>query len=165
MNTGNPLDFALQGRGFFVVRTGDATYYTRDGQFRRDADGRLTTADGASVQGANGDVSVGAGAVSVLADGTIMQDGQPLGRLAVADFADTSVLRPAGGGLFAAPSGAASDLSSPQIRQGMLEASNVSTADEMVSMMAALRSAEAGQRIAQVYDDLMGRAVTAFGQT
>ena len=56
------------------------------------------------------------------------------------------------------------DAEQPVVRQGMVEASNVSMADEMLALMAALRSAESAQRVVQVYDDLMGRALTAFGQ-
>jgi flagellar basal-body rod protein FlgF len=164
-NTGNAFDLALAGRGFFVVRSGSETLYTRDGQFTRDADGHLVTANGALLQAGGGDVTVGAGAMTVLADGTIMQDGQPADRIAVADFADTAVLTDAGAGLFAAPSGAATDLATPAIRQGALETSNISTADEMLSVMAAMRGAESGQRVVQTYDDLMGRALTAFGQS
>jgi flagellar basal-body rod protein FlgF len=161
--TGNTSDFAIQGRGFFVVRAGNETLYTRRGQFTRDADGHLVTADGAVLQSNGGDVTVGTGTMSVLADGTVMQDGQPGDRIAVADFADTKALEPAQNGLFKAHSGAALDMAAPQIRQGMVETSNVSTAEEMVTMMAALRSAESGQKMVQVYDDLMGRAITSFG--
>jgi flagellar basal body rod protein FlgG len=50
------------------------------------------------------------------------------------------------------------------VRQGAIEASNVSTGVEMVDMMAAIRRAESGQRLVNVYDDLMGRALTLFGQ-
>lgn len=164
-NTGNSLDLALSGRGFFIVRSGDVTQYTRAGAFSRDADGHLVTPGGAVLQANGGDLTVGMGPLNILADGTILQDGQPADRLAIADFADPHVLQPSGAGTFTAPDGAAREAASPQIRQGVLETSNVSTADEMLSVMSALRSAEAGQRAVQVYDDLMGRAITAFGQS
>jgi flagellar basal-body rod protein FlgF len=163
MTTANPLDLAIEGRGFFVVQQGSATLYTRDGAFHRDAQGRLATDSGAIVQLQSGDY--GTGTVSIQPDGTILQSNEPVGKLAVADFADPSVLSPVGTGLFAAPPGRATDLGSPKIRQGMLEASNVSTAEEMISLMASLRSAETGQRIVQVQDDLLDRAITAFGQS
>lgn len=163
-NTGNPFDLAISGSGFFVVQSAGGTFFTRNGQFSRDADGHLVTPDGMILQSATGDVTVGGSDVKILSDGTVLDGGQPAARLAIADFADPHTLQPAGAGLFAAPAGAARDVASPQIRQGMLETSNVSTADEMLSVMAALRSAETGQRVVQVYDDLMGRALTAFGQ-
>jgi flagellar basal body rod protein FlgG len=117
------------------------------------------------LQSASGDVRIEGGAFSVLADGTVQQNGQPVARLAIADFDDRQVLTPVGAGLFAAPAGSARDVAGPQIQQGMLETSNVTSANEMISMMAGLRSAEAGQRMVQVYDDLMGRVLTTFGQT
>jgi len=162
--TGNPLDLAISGDGFFTVRTDTGLFYTRSGQFSRDADGRLVTPDGAVLQSASGDVRLEGGDVSILADGTVQQSGQPVSQLAIATFDDLQLLQPAGSGLFAAPVGAARDVAGPQVRQGMLEASNVTTANEMISMMAGLRSAETGQRVVQVYDDLMGRALTTFGQ-
>ncbi len=162
--TGNASDFAIQGRGFFVVRAGNETLYTRQGQFSRDADGHLVTPQGAVLQSTGGDVTVNAETMSVLGDGTVMQDGQPGDRIAVVDFANATALTPAQNGTFRAPSGAAQDMAAPQVRQGMVETSNVSTAEEMVTMMAALRSAESGQKMVQVYDDLMGRAITSFGE-
>jgi len=164
-HTGNPLDLAISGAGFFTVRTEDGILYTRSGQFSRDAEGRLITPDGAVLQSSGGDVQVDGGNISILPDGTVQQNGQPVTQLAIAVFDDPRVLKPVGAGLFSAPSGAARDAAGQQIRQGMLEASNVTTASEMVSLMAGLRSAETGQRVVQIYDDLMGRALTAFGQT
>lgn len=162
-NTGNPLDVAISGAGFFVLRSQDGTFYTRSGQFARAADGRLTSPEGLIVQSTSGELVVGANDVKILNDGTVLDGDAPIGRLAVVSFADTSVLRPVGAGLFSAPEDAGQPVSA-ELHQGMLETSNVSTADEMVSIMAALRSAQSGQRVVQVYDDLMGRAVSAFGQ-
>jgi flagellar basal body rod protein FlgG len=163
-HTGNPLDLALAGTGFFTVRLNEQVLYTRAGQFTRDTDGRLVTPEGAVLQSLGGDVQLQDGKVSVLADGTLQQDDQPVSQLAIAAFDDPNVLKPVGAGLFSAPSGLARDETGAQVRQGMLESSNVTTATEMVSMMAAMRSAEAGQRLVQVYDDLMGRVLTTFGQ-
>lgn len=163
-NTGNPYDLALSGSGFFAVRdAGNATFYTRDGQFSRDADGKLVTADGKVLQSLSGDLTLGPGEPKVLADGTVLSDGEPTGRIAVMNFAAGSDLKPAGGNMFVGDAANAKPAVA-EVRQGMLEASNVSTAVEMISMMVALRSAGSGQHVVQVYDDLMGRAVTAFSQ-
>lgn len=164
MTTGNPYDLALGSDGFFVVRSGEAVRYTRNGQFTRSADGRLVTRDGAALQGDAGDIVVKSDRVTVLADGTVLDDGQPVARLMLKAFRDVSALQPAGAGTFeAAVEGSAVD--NPNIRQGALESANVSTGEEMIAMMKALRSAESGQRLVQLYDDLMARAVTSFGQT
>jgi flagellar basal-body rod protein FlgG len=163
-DTGAPYDLALEGAGFFVVRSESGTAYTRNGQFRRAADGRLLTPEGYALQTAGGgDVVLTSGAFTVAADGTLIQDG-PAGRIGVVDFESVQALTPLTGTLFAAAEGAAQPLEAPVVRQGQVEASNVSAADEMVSIMAALRHAQAGQRLAGVYDELLGRAITAFGQ-
>ena len=163
-NTGNPLDLALSGTGFFVVRSDDETYYTRDGQFVRGSDGRIETSGGLALQAASGgDITVTSASPQILADGTVLDNGQPVARIGTAGFSDLNTLKTAGGGLFTAASADSED-GDAQIHQGMLETSNVSTADEMITIMGALRSAESGQKIIQVYDDLMGRALNAFGQ-
>jgi len=162
-NTGNPLDFAISGQGFFAVRGPAGTYYTRCGQFTRDADGRLVTANGMVLQSQSGDLNVGSGDFKVAPDGMVTVDGAPMGRIAVMGFEKPGDLDPVSGGLFSADS-AAAKASDASVRQGMLESSNVSTATEMISIMSGLRSAETGQRVVQVYDDLMSRATSVFGQ-
>jgi len=80
-------------------------------------------------------------------------------------FASTNAsgLQAIGGSLFKAPEMAMQESTSAGIRQGMLESSNVSLGDEMVTMMTAMREAEGGSRLIQTYDDLIERAVTTFG--
>ena len=163
-NTGAPFDLAISGSGFFAVRSGAATLYTRNGQFHRDSDGRLVTSGGMVLQSSGGDLTVDAGNVTILSDGTVLNDGQPVAQVTIADFSDPQVLKPAEGGAFSAPPGAAHELAATHIHQGMLEESNVSTASEMLSLMSALRSAESGQHVVQALDDLLGQAVNAFGQ-
>jgi flagellar basal-body rod protein FlgG len=162
--TRNPFDLAISGSGFFAVRSADGILFTRNGQFRRDETGRLVTAQGFALQSTEGDVQLGDDRPAILADGTIVSGGQPTARLRIVDFPDFSAVHPVSGTLFAAAPGMERDAASPIVRQGMLEASNVSTATEMLATMAALRSAQTGQRIVQIYDDLMSRALTAFGQ-
>jgi flagellar basal-body rod protein FlgG len=163
-NTGAPFDLAISGSGFFVVRSDQQTFYTRDGQFSRGADGKLVTSGGLALQSSSGgDVVVSQNNPQILPDGTVLENGQPVARIGIVDFSDPAALRPEGAGLFAASPDDATTASA-QIHQGMLETSNVSTADEMISIMAALRSAESGQKIVQTYDDLMAQAINAFGQ-
>jgi flagellar basal-body rod protein FlgF len=163
-NTGNPLDLAISGDGFFVVRSSAGTFYTRNGQFRRDADGNLVLGDGLVLQSNTGDVNLQSSNIRVLLDGTVLDNGEAVSHIAVARFDDVSSLEPIGGGLFRAASGSTMSGEDARIEQGMLETSNVSTADEMLTIMSAMRSAECGQHLVQAYDDLMGRVITAFGQ-
>jgi len=163
--TGDPLDLAISSNGFFSVRSGGSVLYTRSGQFQRDGEGHLVTSNGAVLQSSNGDLAIDNDDFTVLPDGTIQQGGQPVAQIAVVDFDDKSILRSVGQGLFAAPAhSVAREVSAPQMQQGMIETSNVSTAEEMTSLMMGVRSAETGQRVVQTYDDLMSQVLTTFGQ-
>lgn len=165
VSTESMLDVALAGDGYFMLRSNDQTLYTRNGQFSRDADGRLTASGRAVTDMTGAEIRVGSGQIEITSDGILLEGGAPVGRLGVIDFVDRSRLRPIGDGAFTAPEDVeAIAVDRPMVHQRMIEASNVSTGTEMVAMMAALRRAEAGQRIASTYDDLMGRAITAFGQ-
>ncbi|PVM82856.1 flagellar hook-basal body protein [Caulobacter radicis] len=163
--TENPYDLSLGAEGFFAVRKDDAVLYTRQGQFKRTEDGRLLTVQGHALQlQGGGDVVVQSASVKITADGVVLDDGQPVGRLAIVDSPDRSKFARAEAGLFSAPTETLAEVENPVVRQGVLESSNVSSGDEMVALMEALRRAESGQRLANVYDDLMGRAITTFGQ-
>lgn len=165
IETGNPTDLAIAGQGFFAVRAEEGILYTRQGQFRRDDQGRLVTAQGLALQSAEGgDLIVAAGAFQVAADGVVTQEGEPVARIALVDFADRVTLRGGEGGAFSAGDAEPAAVAAPAIRQGMLESSNVNMGDEMVAMMEAVRRAETGQRLVTTYDDLMGRALNLFGQ-
>lgn len=163
--TGKPLDLAISGEGFFQVRSGDHLYYSRGGQFERASDGSVTNAQGLILQAASGgDLVLGNGKVEILEDGVVLQQGLPIARLSLYRTVDGGILQRLGGGLFAAPADGMRETETPFIRSGMLESSNVQMAGEMVEMMKALREAEAGARIVQVYDSLAGQSITTFGQ-
>lgn len=164
--TGNKLDLAIQGEGFFTVasQTGEI-HYTRQGQFTRDEDGRLLTAAGSALQQAGGgDLIVRDERVDITADGTVLDDGQAVGRIALAVTEEGVALAPVSGSIFAAPAAGMREADMASIRQGMLEGANVSLGDEMLTLMTATRQAESGARLVQVYDELLGRAFTTLGQ-
>lgn len=165
-NTGNPSDLAISGAGFFTVRTaGGDMLYTRQGQFRRDDEGHLVAAHGAVLQQrGGGDLVLKPGDFKILDDGTVVQSGEPAGRIGVVDFIDAKAVRIADDGLYSAPEATVAALDTASVRQGALETSNVALGAEMMTIMAALRQAQSGQHLMNVYDDLMGRAVTTFGQ-
>jgi flagellar basal body rod protein FlgG len=163
--TGNLSDIAIAGEGFFVVRSEDDLLYTRQGQFRRDEDGRLTTPQGLILQSSDGgDVVVGGENFEVAADGIVTRRGEPVARIALVDFEDRAALRSTDKGAFDAGEAEPRPVEAQALRQGMIESSNVNTGDEMVAMMEAVRRAETGQRLVTTYDDLMGRALNLFGQ-
>lgn len=147
--TGNPFDLAISGDGFFQVRDGERTLYTRQGQFRRDADGLLVTPQGYVLQQAGG--------------GDLVLDGATLdlARIAVERCADPAKMETVGESFFLGND--MTEAVDSQVRPGMLEASNVSLGDEMTQTMVAVRQAESGARLIQLYDELMGRAASTFG--
>lgn len=165
IETDSPLDLALLGEGFFVLRSDNGYRYTRAGRFERASDGRVVDGEGFTLQlDGGGDVILSEANVRVYEDGTIVDGDKPIGRLWVAAFEATESLIREGGG-FIAPDDAAMARSAGLVRQGALETANVSHATEMLIIMEAVRQAEAGQRLFQIYDQALARTLTTMGQT
>ena len=144
--TGEPLDFAVVGEGYFGVQTPEGVRYTRNGRFMTDGAGRLTDQLGNQVVGANG------GPVQVAAAGTVAP-----GQLGLFNLPDA---RKAGAGTFTGtPAGAAAG----RIRSGALETSGVDAARSMVDMIASMRAFEAGQRVITTIDETLGKAANPVG--
>lgn len=165
VETANPLDIAIRGDGFFQVRDGTDLMYSRQGTFRLSPEGMVVTSQGYVLQQAGGgDLVLDSSSVSVVENGTVLDDGRPVGRIGVFLPENAATIRSDDGAFFRFDAGGSVESEVPQLRQGAYEASNVAVGDEMVSMMTALRQAESGSRLVQTYDDLLGRAITAFGQ-
>ncbi len=163
--TGNPLDVALEGEGFFVVAGDDgALRYTRSGRFMTGADGTLRTADGLAVQGADGPLQLPPGGpVTVAADGTIRVGEQEAGRLRIVTFADPGALRHLDATAFVADA-APEDLDAPAVRQGFVEGSNVDPIREMTEMISHVRLYEAQQKLIQAADGALGQVTRDLGK-
>ena len=165
-STGQPLDFAIMGAGFFRVNTPDGERYTRDGRFLRDAAGTLVTVDGYQVLNAAGAaMTVPDGTVAAAADGTLTVDGQAIGQLGLAAFTDPKVdltRDPAAGNLFVAAN-APAGTTPGSVLQGHLEMSNVDAAQAMTQMVAVGRAYEAAQRLVQANDTLLGQSIQSLG--
>ncbi len=159
-NTGEPLDLAIAGPGFFQVQRADgSTALTRDGSFHLDAQGRLSTADGLLVQP---QVKVPPGTapsdVAIAADGTVrVGTGAPLGKLALVDVPAPDGLQATGGNLFnvTTASGATSAAAGATVKQGTLEGSNVDVGDAMVEMMDAERGYQLASKAIQMQDQML----------
>jgi len=156
--TGNPLDLGVAGAGFLVVQSSEGVAYTRNGSFHTTPTGQLVTSQGDGVLGEQGPITLPNGAVAVSADGTVSVDGAVVAKLRLAEFAPDTSLRAIGNALYAAPAGSALPAAASSIRQGMLEASNVSPVDGVVQLITIQRNAEMMQRALTLFD-------TQFNQT
>ncbi len=166
VTTGNPFDLAIEGDGFFVVAGASGDLYTRDGQFRLDANGRLVNAQGFALQAeGGGDLVIRSDKpVKILDDGTVLEDGQPTGKVSVVSLTEPGAAAYVAGGMLTAPAASAVSVDTVRIRQGAYETSNVSMGDEMIQIMGALRQAKSAQRLVTTYDDLIARVLETFGQ-
>lgn len=163
--TARPLDVAINGDGFFQMRAGERIVYSRQGAFHADGEGHLVGPQGYVLQQrGGGDLIVGGSAVTVTSDGNVLDGERAIGRIAVMRARDTAAVEAIDGGTFAIADDAVEAIDAPSLRPGALEASNVSLGDEMVGMMGAMRGAETGARLIQLYDDLMGKAISSLGQ-
>lgn len=170
-STGQNLDVAIAGKGYFEVVTDSGPAYTRQGNFRLDARGRLVTAQGYAVMGVAGEVSLNLANPIIAANGAISSgtgapDAMPLAQLKVVEFDPDAKLERLGDGVFAA--GAGMKLVSEQelsVRQGFLENSNVSSTYEMTSLLQAMRHFESMHKVAQGYDEMLGTAIRKLGET
>lgn len=164
-DSGNPLDLALAGTGFLLLRDGERFYLSRGGQFRLDGNGALEDAQGRKVQQAGGgDLLLDTDSPQILADGAVISNGVPLGQIALVsakDLATNDALRRP---LTADAAFAMPELLNPGLRQGMLERSNVVLSDEMIGLIGSQRMAEAGAQMVRTYDGLMGQAIATFGR-
>lgn len=161
-STEQPLDVAIQGPGWFQVKLADgSSALTRDGSFRLDTQGRLTTSDGMLL---DPPIRVPAGTsatdVSIAADGTVRAGtGNPLGRLQLVTVPAPEGLLSLGGNRFqaTAASGAVQNLpnGTGALRQGALEASNVDIGDAMVDMIDAQRSFQLASKAIQMQDQML----------
>lgn len=155
--TGNPLDLAVAGKGFFVVKSAQGTLYTRNGGFHRSPTGRLVTAEGDAVLGEQGPIDLPNGAVSVSSDGTVSVDGAIVTTIRIAEFSPDTSLTAAGKAMYTAPEGTALPAASSSIRQGMLEESNVSPVEGVVQLITIQRNAEMMQRALSLFDSQLNQ--------
>lgn len=163
--TGEELDFAIQGAGFFRVMTPNGERYTRDGRFARDLDGNLVTIDGYKVFDESGsEINLADGEVTVSNDGTILVDGVEAGKIGLASFEnpETELTRDAANTFSA--SGAPTGEEIGTIEQGYLEMSNANSADLMTQMVAVARAYEAAQSMVQNQDELLSKTISTLGK-
>lgn len=150
--TGNPLDMAVAGDGFFAVQSAHGTLYTRDGSFHLTSTGQLVTSQGDRVLGELGPVTLPTGNISISADGTISVDGNVVDKLQLAEFAAGTKLTALGNATYSAPAGSALPPAESSVSQGMLEGSNVSATQGVVQLITVQRNAEMLSRALSAID-------------
>ena len=166
--TQNPLDIAIQGKGFFQITQPDGTtVFTRAGSFKLDNTGRMVTADGLAMQPAitipNNALSISIGPQGSVA---VTQPGSPaptvLGNIQLASFQNPAGLQSIGFNLFTQSDASGQpQIGNPQsidlgsTQQGFLELSNVSVVEEMVNLIAAQRAYEVNSKTVQAADEML----------
>jgi flagellar basal-body rod protein FlgF len=158
--SGNPLDMALDGDGYFAINTPNGTRYTRAGNFQLSDARNVVTTEGFTVRGDGGapiTIPEDARDIGVGLDGTVSADGQEIGKLELTRFAPAQVKRE-GNTLFAATGRPIGEDEPPKVRSGMLEASNVNVVRGVVDLVKVSRTYEALMRMIQNYHDVESRA-------
>jgi flagellar basal-body rod protein FlgF len=160
--TGNPLDLALTGKGFFAVDGPSGPLYTRNGNFRLAGDGKLITSDGYAVRGSGAPFRLdGTRSIDISADGTIRQNGLIVGKLEVVDFSSTAGLSKQGSNYLRIgdPTVQPSAPAGTSIEQGRLEASNTGSAESAVRLVNVMRQFEMLQKAASLGADMNRQAI------
>jgi flagellar basal-body rod protein FlgF/flagellar basal-body rod protein FlgG len=158
--TGNNLDVAIQGSGYFVVQTANGPMYTRNGGLQVSSKGQLVTSSGDPVLGSSGPISMPPGEVSISADGTISSNGALAGKLKLVQFAPGTTLTSAGETYYSAPPKTEIPATDSTVKQGMLESSNVNPVASMVELITAQRSAEMMQKALTMFNSEMDKTAT-----
>ena len=163
--TGNKLDLALEGTGFFNIEYASksrnaSTKYTRDGSFSINNEGMLVTEDGDYLLGENGRIQIPSGAEVVVDElGNVYADEQLVDKIKLSDFEDYNYLKKFGENLYTAVDGATEKTGDGKVRQGYLEMSNINVISEMVEMITVSRAYESSQKVVQTMDSSLEKAV------
>lgn len=159
--TGNPLDIALRGKGFFVATSTSGPLLTRDGSFRLSLFGDLETQEGFKVRGQDGNpIQVDPSKqIEITPDGEVRQDGQVIARLDIVDIKDPSSLAKHGSNYYQCSSILMTPLTDAQMQQGSLEAANLQPAESAVRLISVMRQFEMLQKAAAVGSDMSRRAL------
>jgi flagellar basal body rod protein FlgG len=163
--TNNIYDLAIQGTGFFHIKTPEGDRYSRDGRFIRDASGILVTTEGYQVLGKNSQtIKIPDGQVEIGSAGEILINGVAASQLDFVEFEKPEeMLEHDQGNLFKA-NGTPTAAKNSSIIQGALETSNVNSAQVMTQMIEILRAYEAAQQMVQNQDELLGKTISSLGR-
>lgn len=164
--TDAPYDFAINGPGYFTVKTAAGDRYTRNGHFTLDSEGRLATGDGDLLQGEGGEIAVTSddGDIHVAEDGVVTGAKGQIGKLRVVDFDDERRLKAESASLYTTAQ-TPKTVEQPGIKQGELESSNVSSVVEISHMLEVMRAYQMSASMTQSHEELMRQAIDKLGST
>jgi flagellar basal-body rod protein FlgG len=162
--TGNPLDLAISGKGFFVVKGPNGPLYTRNGSFQILPSGEIGTADGMPLEGLGGStIRVSSNkTITIGKDGAIQQDGQRIGQVAVVNFKSTDPLRKTTSTAYEDtdpiknPPAAATNV---EVQQGKIEGSNVPVSEAAMRLVGVMRQFEMLQKAIGVSTDMDTKSI------
>jgi flagellar basal-body rod protein FlgF len=165
--TGNPLDFGIQGNGYFTVSTPDGNRFTRNGRFQLGPNGELETSQGYALQSTLGrpiDIPSNAGPVNIANDGTIADaQGNVLGKVGMVDFSKPSQMVSSANGLYVTDEAPQADTTS-SLHQGMIEGSNVKPIVEMTRLMGLQEAYSSAQNMVTGEDTRIRNAIDKLSQ-
>jgi flagellar basal-body rod protein FlgF len=159
--TGNPLDVAIAGEGFFVVQTEAGEAFTRDGRFTLSPDGQLVTRNGHPVMGDGGPITLDPtlGEVTIASDGSVSQGAAALGKLRLAAFDTPGALEKQGDNLWRATDEAPRAPEFYKVQAGFVEGSNVNAVLELTQMIEISRSYQSVAKMISQSDELRGTSI------
>ena len=165
-NTSNPLDVALlKPNDFFVINTAEGERYTRAGNFTLNAEGELSTVDGAQVAGDGGAIVANGVGVGISGDGSVRVNGTVVGKIRVVRFEDPKPLQHVGNSRFALGAGQAPPAQvDAEVEPQALEMSNVSAITTMIDLISANRAFEAYGKSARTIDEMNNQAISSVGR-
>jgi len=164
--TGNSLDIALEGDGFFKIKTPHGIRYTRNGNFCLNANGLLVTQNGDPVLGENGPIVIEGDDIAIDTHGRITADETVVDTLSVAKFTRPERLHKEGLS-YCIYNGDEKEIVRPEevlVRQAYLEESNVMVVEEMSRMIETLRTYESYQKVIQIFDETSHKAINEVGR-
>lgn len=164
--TGNQLDFAIEGKGFFQVQTPRGMMFTRDGNFTLNNNGEIVTSEGHFLIGQFGSIMLDSNDFQLGSNGEIIVDNEVVDQINLVDINNVHDLRKYGQNLYYMDESKEAEpiAFEGKVIQGFLEGSNINSIDEMVNMINILRLYESNQKVIQSYDEILHKAVNEIGR-
>lgn len=164
--TGNNLDLAINGKGFFRVISPEGEMYTRNGDFYLNENGEIVTDEGYRLLGRSGNIILGGDDFQLGSNGEIIVDGRIINQIDIINILNVRDLDKHGQSYYILRENAEIE-DTPfdgEILQGFLEGSNINPISEMVDMINTMRAYESNSRVVRAYDEMLQKAVNEIGK-